>query len=88
MGRTKLKGMFSLVTQSETGECDVNAECDPDFSPTPAHSPDVYSGNRFFGWIIPTLKTSEFTVLQTVGLDAAVVSYLDDLGSRIIAEHD
>jgi hypothetical protein len=45
-----------------------------DFSPTPAHSPDVYAGNRFFGWIIPTLRTSEFTVLQTVGLDAAVVS--------------
>lgn len=51
----------------------------PDFSPTPAHSPDVYSGNRFFGWIIPTLRTSEFTVLQTVGLDAAVVSHHDSL---------
>lgn len=25
---------------------------------------------------MPTLRTSEFTVLQTVGLDAAVVSYL------------
>jgi hypothetical protein len=46
-----------------------------DFSPTPAHSPDVYAGNRFFGWIMPTLRTSEFTVLQTVGLDAAVVSF-------------
>lgn len=49
----------------------------PDFSPAPAHSTDTTSNNskgRFFGWIIPTLRTSEFTVLQTVGLDAAVVS--------------
>ncbi|WRT64883.1 uncharacterized protein IL334_001819 [Kwoniella shivajii] len=47
-----------------------------DFSPTPAHSPDPQSASgksRFFGWIIPTLRTSEFTVLQTVGLDAAVL---------------
>ncbi|WVQ84128.1 hypothetical protein IAT38_006275 [Cryptococcus sp. DSM 104549] len=47
-----------------------------DFSPTPAHGPDsqfTSSWTRFFGWIIPTLKTSEFTVLQTVGLDAAVL---------------
>ena len=43
-----------------------------DFSPTPAHAPDTRQG-RFFGWIIPTLRTSEFTVLQTVGLDAAVL---------------
>nr|XP_019005258.1 uncharacterized protein I203_02105 [Kwoniella mangroviensis CBS 8507]OCF68719.1 membrane protein [Kwoniella mangroviensis CBS 8507] len=47
-----------------------------DFSPTPAHSPDTQSSSgktRFFGWIRPTLRTSEFTVLQTVGLDAAVL---------------
>ncbi|WWC87012.1 uncharacterized protein L201_001895 [Kwoniella dendrophila CBS 6074] len=47
-----------------------------DFSPTPAHSPDAQSSSnktRFFGWIRPTLRTSEFTVLQTVGLDAAVL---------------
>ncbi|ORX34475.1 hypothetical protein BD324DRAFT_636070 [Kockovaella imperatae] len=43
-----------------------------DFSPTPAHEPDAHHG-RFFGWILPTLRTSEFTVLQTVGLDAAVL---------------
>ena len=43
-----------------------------DFSPTPAHSPDAHQGN-FFGWILPTLRTSEFTILQTVGLDAAVL---------------
>ncbi|OCF40913.1 membrane protein [Kwoniella heveanensis CBS 569] len=47
-----------------------------DFSPTAAHSPDAQSSSstsRFFGWIKPTLRTSEFTVLQTVGLDAAVL---------------
>ena len=46
-----------------------------DFSPTHAHSPDTQSSgsSRFLGWILPTLRTSEFTVLQTVGLDAAVV---------------
>ncbi|KAL7418593.1 hypothetical protein Q5752_007051 [Cryptotrichosporon argae] len=47
-----------------------------DFSPTAAHSPDVQGSSglrRFFGWIGPTLRTSEFTVLQTVGLDAAVL---------------
>ncbi|ODN85669.1 membrane protein [Cryptococcus wingfieldii CBS 7118] len=47
-----------------------------DFSPTPAHDSDSIrssSSSRFFGWIIPTLKTSDFTVLQTVGLDAAVL---------------
>ncbi|KAF5354076.1 hypothetical protein D9756_007257 [Leucocoprinus leucothites] len=27
----------------------------------------------FFGWIMPTIRTSEFTVLQIVGLDAAVL---------------
>ncbi|KAK8846853.1 hypothetical protein IAR55_005941 [Kwoniella newhampshirensis] len=44
-----------------------------DFSPTLAHTPDSQSASQFFGWIIPTLRTSEFTVLQTVGLDAAVL---------------
>jgi hypothetical protein len=38
------------------------------FSPHEAHSHQA-----FFGWIMPTLRTSEFTVLQIVGLDAAVV---------------
>lgn len=47
-----------------------------DFSPSLAHTSDVLkaNGNRFFGWIMPTLKTSDFVVLQTVGLDASVVS--------------
>ncbi|KAG9092906.1 hypothetical protein FRC07_011566, partial [Ceratobasidium sp. 392] len=38
------------------------------FSPHEAH---VH--NSFFAWIMPTWRTSEFTVLQTVGLDAAVL---------------
>ncbi|THH11632.1 hypothetical protein EW146_g7980 [Bondarzewia mesenterica] len=38
------------------------------FSPHEAHAHQA-----FFGWIIPTLKVSEFTVLQIVGLDAAVL---------------
>ena len=42
-------------------------------------SHEVHDKQSFFGWILPTLRTSEFTVLQIVGLDAAVVrrfSYL------------
>lgn len=67
MPRTRLKG-----------GC---VECRPlliraaDFSPSLAHTSDVLkaNGNRFFGWIMPTLRTSDFVVLQTVGLDASVV---------------
>ena len=36
-------------------------------------SPASSRQGNLFGWIIPTLRTSEFTVLQTVGLDAAVL---------------
>jgi hypothetical protein len=47
------------------------------FSPHEAHAHQA-----FFGWIMPTIRTSEFTVLQIVGLDAAVVcdrpNILDD----------
>ena len=39
------------------------------FSPHEAHARQA-----FLGWIMPTIKTSEFAVLQIVGLDAAVVS--------------
>ena len=39
-----------------------------DFSPHEAHARQA-----FFGWILPTIRTSEFTILQIVGLDAAVV---------------
>ncbi|KAH7918403.1 DUF221-domain-containing protein [Leucogyrophana mollusca] len=38
------------------------------FSPHEAHAHQA-----FFGWIMPTLRISEFTVLQIVGLDAAVL---------------
>ncbi|GLB41104.1 putative cytosolic domain of 10TM putative phosphate transporter [Lyophyllum shimeji] len=38
------------------------------FSPHEAHAHQA-----FFGWIIPTIRTSEFAVLQIVGLDAAVL---------------
>ncbi|KAJ7653289.1 hypothetical protein DFH06DRAFT_530882 [Mycena polygramma] len=38
------------------------------FSPHESHAHQT-----FFGWILPTIKTSEFTVLQIVGLDAAVL---------------
>ncbi|GMK59469.1 hypothetical protein CspeluHIS016_0800750 [Cutaneotrichosporon spelunceum] len=46
-----------------------------DFSPAAAHVPDVQQRGwrRLFGWIIPTLRTSDYVVLQTVGLDAAVL---------------
>ncbi|KAI0276258.1 hypothetical protein BGY98DRAFT_986594 [Russula aff. rugulosa BPL654] len=37
------------------------------FSPHEAHA-----HGAFFGWILPTLRVSEFSVLQIVGLDAAV----------------
>ena len=68
MGRTKLK--------SEPLKDPLPTSSSIDFSPTPAHNPDLNTtqGSRFFGWILPTWRTSEFTVLQTVGLDAAVVS--------------
>ncbi|KIK42257.1 hypothetical protein CY34DRAFT_157349 [Suillus luteus UH-Slu-Lm8-n1] len=39
-----------------------------DFSPHEAHAHQA-----FFGWIVPTMKVSEYTVLQIVGLDAAVL---------------
>ncbi|KAF9070665.1 hypothetical protein BDP27DRAFT_1391889 [Rhodocollybia butyracea] len=38
------------------------------FSPHEAHAHQA-----FFGWILPTIRISEFTVLQIVGLDAAVL---------------
>ncbi|GAA6025636.1 hypothetical protein JCM11491_007153, partial [Sporobolomyces phaffii] len=34
---------------------------------------EVHDHESFFGWIMPTLRTSEFVVLQLVGLDAAVL---------------
>lgn len=52
-------------------------ELTTDFSPATAHVPDaeeLTGFSRVFGWIVPTLRTSEYVVLQTVGLDATVVS--------------
>ncbi|KAF8326836.1 uncharacterized protein EI90DRAFT_3281600 [Cantharellus anzutake] len=34
---------------------------------------DAHAHTSFSAWILPTIRTSEFTVLQTVGLDAAVL---------------
>ena len=72
MGRTKLKGVFVKLGFGNLKDGD--ASLTTDFAPSAAHSPDALHGGSFFGWIMPTLRTSEFTVLQTVGLDAAVVS--------------
>lgn len=48
-----------------------------DFHSCAGFSPhEVHDTESFFGWILPTLRTSEFTVLQIVGLDAAVVRRL------------
>ena len=49
------------------------------FSPHEAHAHQA-----FFGWILPTIRISEYTVLQIVGLDAAVVR--DDRSSPISLE--
>lgn len=51
-----------------------------DFSPH-----DALAHQTFFGWILPTLRISEFAVLQIVGLDAAVVSFLRLAGLSILA---
>lgn len=42
----------------------------PGFSPHEVHKKQ----STYLGWVLPTLRTSEVTVLQIVGLDAAVVS--------------
>lgn len=49
----------------------------------PAHQPslgfsphEAHAHQAFFGWILPTIRTSEFTILQIVGLDAAVVGVM------------
>lgn len=43
-------------------------------SPCAGFSPhEAHAHQAFFGWILPTIRTSEFTVLQIVGLDAAVL---------------
>lgn len=62
--RTKLKGWSSLIVTLHGLIWFMLG-----FSPHEAHAHQA-----FFGWIMPTIRTSEFTVLQIVGLDAAVVS--------------
>lgn len=52
------------------------------FSPHEAHAHQA-----FFGWILPTIRTSEFTILQIVGLDAAVVSHMPPL-SRVKSDRN
>jgi hypothetical protein len=58
MPRTRLKGGVERRTR----------ELMEDFSPATAHWPDVQgTANSFFGWIVPTVRTSEYVVLQSVG---------------------
>lgn len=61
--RTKLKGTF--LTQRGT-QYDL-------FYPSAFSPHEAHVHQAFFGWVIPTIRISEFTVLQIVGLDAAVV---------------
>ena len=61
--RTKLKGKTPQNPRVSANQLP------PGFSPHEAHAHQA-----FFGWILPTIRTSEFTILQIVGLDAAVVS--------------
>jgi hypothetical protein len=61
--RTKLKGTRTTLVPFPSSPSLAG------FSPHEAHA-----HSAFFGWIMPTLKTSEYTILQIVGLDAAVVS--------------
>lgn len=63
--RTKLKGALSIQCHASCRLTTIT----PGFSPHEAH---VHQA--FLGWIMPTIRTSEFAVLQIVGLDAAVVS--------------
>jgi calcium permeable stress-gated cation channel len=64
--RTKLKGKLATPFFEKTLTKNNNIG----FSPHEAHAHQA-----FFGWILPTIRTSEFTVLQIVGLDAAVVRH-------------
>ena len=58
----------SKVRSSEPHSPKTCDFCAIAFSPHEAHAHQA-----FFGWVLPTIRTSEFTVLQIVGLDAAVV---------------
>ncbi|KAG6332150.1 hypothetical protein ID866_6939 [Astraeus odoratus] len=63
--------LASFLDDGDTGDPELPPGSPPTstgFSPHEAHAQSA-----FFGWILPTLRTSEFTILQIVGLDAAVL---------------
>ena len=70
-------GHYSLHRAQNSKVCRQGCLCFPPllliqrvaaFSPHEAHAHQA-----FFGWILPTIRVSEYAVLQIVGLDAAVV---------------
>ena len=73
--RTRSKVLYAPRTLLQGAYYQFGHNLLPDLQDTfKGFSPhEVHSKNTFFGWILPTLRTSEFTVLQIVGLDAAVV---------------
>ncbi|KAL0071018.1 hypothetical protein AAF712_001576 [Marasmius tenuissimus] len=52
---------------------DGDSDLPPGTPPTRFSPHEAHAHQAFFGWILPTIRTSEFTVLQIVGLDAAVL---------------
>ncbi len=73
------KGASIICTQDKTkGQVShlFTLTC-PEFTLHLGFSPhEAHAHQAFFGWIMPTIRTSELTVLQIVGLDAAVVCIL------------
>jgi len=63
--RTKLKGVIDDILSWDGHILTIFCA---GFSPHEAHAHQA-----FFGWVWPTIRTSEYTILQIVGLDAAVV---------------
>ncbi|KAG8915173.1 hypothetical protein FRC00_006980, partial [Tulasnella sp. 408] len=61
--RTKLVGEWVLGGVVRAGSDNFVVDLSPH---------DALAHQTFFGWILPTLRISEFAVLQIVGLDAAV----------------
>ena len=65
--RTKLKGaLITLVVW-----CPLVRRLNRQFTAFSPH--EAHAHQAFFGWILPTIRVSEYAVLQIVGLDAAVV---------------
>jgi hypothetical protein len=72
-GRTRWPLLFAPRTKLKGASLPPNRPYPP-FTYIPGFSPhEAHEHYAFFGWIMPTLRTSEFAVLQIVGLDAAVV---------------